>query len=35
MDKMEMMIATFEEEAKRKAHALHVQVVSWAERGNP
>ena len=34
MDKTEMMNTTFEE-VKRKAHALHVQVVGWTERGSP
>ena len=29
---MEMMNTTLEEEAKRKARALHVQVVGWAEK---
>ena len=37
MDKIEMMRATLEEEEedKRKAHALHVQVVSWAQKESP
>ena len=34
MNKMEMMTVTLEE-AKRKAHALHVWVVGWAEKGSP
>ena len=28
MDKMEIMNATLEKEAKRKAHAMHVRVVN-------
>ena len=35
MDRMAMMNATLEEEAKRKARALHVRVVGWAEKGSP
>ena len=35
MDRMEMMNATLEEEAKRKARVLHVRVVGWAEKGSP
>ena len=35
VDRMEMMNTTLEEEAKRKARALHVQVVGWAEKGSP
>ena len=36
MDRMEMMNATLEEEeAKRKARALHVPMVGWAEKGSP
>ena len=34
MDRMEMMTAT-SEEAKRKARALHVRVIGWAEKGSP
>ena len=30
-----MMSVTLEEEAKRKAHALYVRVVGWAEIGGP
>ena len=32
---MEMMNAIFKEDAKSKAHALHVQVVGWGEKGIP
>ena len=35
MDRMAMMNATLEEETKRKARALHVRVVGWAEKGSP
>ena len=36
MDKIGMMRATLEEdEDKRKAHALHVQVVGWAQKESP
>ena len=35
IDRMEMMNATFEEEAKRKACELHIWVVGWAEKGKP
>ena len=30
-----MMNATSKQEAKRKAYALHVQVVEWAKKGHP
>ena len=30
-----MMNATFEEDTRRKAHALHVEVVGWGEKGIP
>ena len=35
VDKREMMNTTLEEEAKMKAHALHVQVIGWAENRSP
>ena len=34
VEMMEMMNTTLEE-AKRKAHVLHVRVVGWAEKGSP
>ena len=34
MDKMDMMNAILEEEAKKKGPALHVQIVGWAEQGS-
>ena len=35
MDRVEVMNATLEEEAKRKARALHVRVTGWTEKGSP
>ena len=32
---MNRMNAALEEEAKRKARMVHVQVVGWAEKGSP
>ena len=35
IDKFKMMNATFEEDAKWKVHALHVQVIGPAEKLSP
>ena len=34
-NKVDIMNSTLEEEARRKARALRVHVVGWAEKGTP
>ena len=34
VDRFEVMNATLEKEAKRKARALHVRVTGWTEKGS-
>ena len=34
-NRVEVMNATLEEEARRRARALHVRVVGWEEKGSP
>ena len=34
-NRVEVMNATLEEEARRRAHALHVRVVAWEGNGSP
>ena len=35
VDKVEVIWAALAEEAKTKAHAMHKQVVWWAQKGGP